>query len=279
MIIVNKVSMMIDACRLVDGPIGLVPTMGYLHEGHLSLVRKARVENATLAVSIFVNPSQFGSQEDFNRYPRDNARDLSLLEKEGADLVFIPAVGDMYAPDSTTLVHVGEISRRLEGKYRKGHFDGVSTVVAKLFNIVRPDKAYFGQKDGQQIAVIRHMVADLNLSVQIVGMPTIRDADGVAMSSRNIFLTEEERCGARALYRALHHVQGLWSVGQRSAEVFRQEMRRILEEEPIVGSVDYVSVADTETLEELETIATGAMVSVAAHIGKNRLIDNVILGP
>ena len=276
--VLSTTAAVVEACRGAERPLGLVPTMGYLHEGHLALVRRARGENRSLAVSIFVNPAQFGPGEDFDTYPRDAERDLLLLEREGADLVFTPTLEEMYPRGSVTWVEMGELSRRLEGEHRPGHFRGVATVVAKLFNLVRPDRAYFGQKDGQQAVVIRRMAADLNLGVEVVVAPTVREADGLAMSSRNVHLTEEERRAAPVIYRALSGAQGLWRKGQGDGEALRREVRRVLGGEPLVGAIDYVSVADMATLEELETVAGTAMLSVAVRMGKTRLIDNVVLG-
>ena len=276
--VLSTTAAVVEACRGAERPLGLVPTMGYLHEGHLALVRRARGENRSLAVSIFVNPAQFGPGEDFDTYPRDAERDLLLLEREGADLVFTPTLEEMYPRGSVMWVEMGELSRRLEGEHRPGHFRGVATVVAKLFNLVRPDRAYFGQKDGQQAVVIRRMAADLNLGVEVVVAPTVREADGLAMSSRNVHLTEEERRAAPVIYRALSGAQGLWRKGQGDGEALRREVRRVLGGEPLVGAIDYVSVADMATLEELETVAGTAMLSVAVRMGKTRLIDNVVLG-
>lgn len=269
---------MAEACRSTQRPLGLVPTMGYLHEGHLALVRRARSENATLAVSIFVNPAQFGPNEDFPTYPRDMDRDLALLKIESADLVFAPSVEEMYPQGMDTWVEVQGLSQRLEGKHRPGHFRGVATVVAKLLNIVRPDSVYFGQKDGQQTAVIKGMVKDLNMGVDVVVVPTVREADGLAMSSRNVYLSEEERRAAPVLYQALRSAERLWEGGQHDGEMLRSAVRRVLEKEPLVGKIDYVSVADLATSEELATITMPAMVSVAVWLGKTRLIDNVLLG-
>ena len=276
--VLSTAAAVVEACRRDERPLGLVPTMGYLHEGHLALVRQARGENRSLVVSIFVNPAQFGPGEDFDTYPRDAELDLLLLEREGADLVFTPTLEEMYPRGSVTWVEMGELSRRLEGEHRPGHFRGVATVVAKLFNLVRPDRAYFGQKDGQQAVVIRRMAADLNLGVEVVVAPTVREADGLAMSSRNVHLTEEERRAVPVIYRALSGAQGLWGKGQGDGEALRREVRRVLGGEPLVEAIDYVSVADMATLEELETVAGTAMLSVAVRIGKTRLIDNVVLG-
>ena len=267
------------ACRQSPRPLGLVPTMGALHEGHLSLVRRARRENAALAVSIFVNPAQFGPQEDLAQYPRDLERDLDLLRAEGVDLVFVPAPEEVYPPGFDTWVEPGELATRLEGAVRPGHFRGVATVVAKLFNVVRPDRAYFGQKDGQQVAVIRRLAADLNLGPEVVVAPTVRDADGLALSSRNAYLTAAQRAAAPVIYRALRRAEELRRAGVQDAGQLRQAARALLEEEPLIEAIDYVSVADADTLEELDAVPGRAMVSVAARIGRVRLIDNVMLEP
>jgi pantoate--beta-alanine ligase len=259
------------------GSVGLVPTMGYLHEGHLSLVRHARAENEHLVVTIFVNPTQFGPEEDYQRYPRDPERDLRLLAQEGTDAVFMPGVEEMYPSGFDAWVEVGEsLTGRLEGASRPGHFRGVTTVVAKLLNIVQAQRAYFGQKDGQQLAVIRKMAADLNMGVEIVAVPTVREPDGLAMSSRNTYLSPEERRAATVLWRALCRARELFDGGERRAEVIREGMRDVLASEPL-ASVEYVSVADAETLAELETVDRPAMVSLAVRIGSTRLIDNIVL--
>ncbi len=260
------------------GDVGLVPTMGYLHEGHLSLVRGARAAGDHLVVSIFVNPTQFGPSEDYERYPNDPERDLRLLEAEGTDVVFMPGVEEMYPPGFDAWVEVGQsLTGRLEGTSRPGHLRGVTTVVAKLFNVVQPHRAYFGQKDAQQLAVIRRMVADLNMGVEVVGMPTFREEDGLAMSSRNAYLSPEERRAATVLWRSLCRARELFDGGERRAEAVREAMRAVLAQEPLV-QVDYVSVADAETLAELDAIAERpALVSLAVRIGGTRLIDNVVL--
>ncbi len=276
--IVSNKAQMSRLCQKVSRPLGLVPTMGYLHEGHLSLVKRARSENKTLAVSIFVNPTQFGPHEDLDTYPRDMERDLELLAKEGTDLVFAPTAGEMYPPGFDTWVEAGRIALSLEGERRPGHFRGVTTVVTKLLNIVRPDRAYFGQKDGQQAAVINHLAADLDMGVEIVVAPTVRESDGLAMSSRNMYLTLEQRRAAPVIYKALSHARELWQRGERSGECLRQEVRLILEKEPLIENIDYVSVVDAATLEEIDQVEIPAMVSVAVRIGKARLIDNVMLG-
>jgi pantoate--beta-alanine ligase len=258
-------------------PVGFVPTMGYLHEGHLVLVRRARAENSSVVASIFVNPTQFGPQEDFDKYPRNPKRDLAMLEKEGVDLVFMPSVAEMYPPQFDSWVEVGKVTERLEGATRPGHFRGVTTVVAKLFNIVQPDKAYFGQKDAQQALVIKKMVADLNMNLEVVTVPTVREPDGLAISSRNIYLNPEERKAAVVLYQALSLAQKLWSQGEKDAQTIRQQMTDLIQKQPL-ANIDYISIADAETLDELDTVRPPALVSLAVKIGKTRLIDNVVLG-
>ena len=253
--------------------------MGALHAGHIALVRRARQDSATLAVSIFVNPAQFGPQEDLALYPRDLERDLALLEVEGVDLVFTPGPEEIYPPGFDTWIDPGKLAARLEGAVRPGHFRGVATVVTKLFNVVRPDRAYFGQKDGQQLAVIRQLVQDLNLSASIVVVPTVRDADGLALSSRNEYLTAEQRKAAPVIYQSLAWIEELWRSGLNDAKSLRRAARKLLEAEPLVDAVDYVSVANAETLEELDQIQVRAMASVAVRMGRIRLIDNIILEP
>jgi pantoate--beta-alanine ligase len=261
----------------LGGSVGFVPTMGYLHDGHLELVRRARAENITVIASIFVNPSQFGAQEDFTSYPRDTDRDLAMLEEENVRLVFMPNIEEMYPQGFSTWVEVEKVTERLEGESRPGHFRGVATVVAKLFNIVQPDRAYFGQKDAQQLAVICRMVSDLGLNLDIVPVPTVREPDGLAMSSRNIFLTAEERKAALVLWKALCLARGHWENGQRDVAGLRKEMASLIEHEPF-ANIDYISIADPETLEEIEVIDEPALVSLAVRIGGTRLIDNTMLG-
>ena len=260
------------------GPLGFVPTMGYLHDGHLELVRHARLANVTVAVSIFVNPTQFGPGEDMLTYPRDVEQDQVLLEEVGCDLLFYPAVEEMY-PTGGADIHVvpGKLAAVLEGASRPGHFRGVATVVAKLFNIVQPERAYFGQKDGQQLAVIRRMVGGLDFPVEIVAVPTIREPDGLAMSSRNTYLNLRERSAATVLYRALMRAQELHLEGEQDAEVLRGAVFDVLASEHLAAT-DYVSVADPETMEEMVFVDSDAMVSLAVRIGRTRLIDNVLLG-
>ena len=258
--------------------VGLVPTMGYLHEGHLALVAAARAANDVVAVSIFVNPAQFGPNEDFSRYPRDEARDLALLDAAGADWVFLPSAAEVYPPGYQTYIEVRDVTTRLEGAVRPGHFAGVATVVAKLFNLVQPTQAYFGQKDAQQVVVLRRMVRDLNFPLELVVRPTEREPDGLARSSRNVYLTPEERQAALCLSRALRAAQDQWQAGVRDGDTLRAAMQAVLAAEPLARP-DYVSVADPDTLEELQAIGPdqGALASLAVRIGKTRLIDNVLL--
>jgi pantoate--beta-alanine ligase len=275
--VIETIAQMKAERRKLVGSVGFVPTMGYLHDGHISLVHKARSENLSVIVSIFVNPTQFGPQEDFAAYPRDTKRDLSMLEKEGANIVFMPSVEEMYPERFSTWVNVEKITESLEGEVRPGHFKGVATVVCKLFNIAEPDKAYFGQKDAQQLIVIRKMVAELNLNLKVVSVPTMREPDGLAMSSRNIYLSKEERPAALVLWKALCLARGNWENGERDAARLRRDMIALIEKEPF-AKIDYVSIANPETLEELDIIEKIALVSLAVRIGKTRLIDNTILG-
>ncbi len=261
----------------LHGSLGFVPTMGFLHQGHMSLVQGARRDNDGVAVSIFVNPTQFGPNDDFARYPRDEERDLALLREAGVDLVLLPPVEEMYPGGATAFVDVGPMSERLEGAFRPGHFRGVVTVVLKLFEIVNPARAYFGRKDAQQLVVIRKMVRDLNLGVEIVPMPTLREADGLAMSSRNTYLSAAEREAALCLHKALTLAEEMWTRGVRDTTPYRSRMREVIEAEPAAG-IDYISVADPDTLAELERIKGPALVSMAVRIGRTRLIDNVTLG-
>ncbi|TET52349.1 MAG: pantoate--beta-alanine ligase [Anaerolineales bacterium] len=258
-------------------PVGLVPTMGYLHAGHLSLVRRARAECAGVAVSIFVNPTQFAPTDDLDAYPRDLPRDLGLLEAEGVDLVWTPTPEVMYPPGFQTWVSVEELTRPLEAAQRPGHFRGVTTVVAKLFNGILPQKAYFGQKDAQQAAVVGRMAIDLNFPLEIVVCPTVREADGLAMSSRNTYLDADERQAATVLFRALTAAEQAFSAGERDAGRLRRIVSDAIGQEPLAG-LQYVSIADYATLEELETVKDRALLSLAAHVGTTRLIDNLILG-
>ena len=274
--VIEKIGDMKRLRQTLAEPVGFVPTMGYLHEGHLSLIRQARAENKSLVVSIFVNPTQFGHGEDFDKYPRNSERDLTLLKKEGVDIVFMPSVSEMYPAQFDSWVVVDKLTEVLEGASRPGYFQGVTTVVAKLFNIVKPNRAYFGQKDAQQAIVIKKMVADLNMNLEIITAPTVREPDGLAMSSRNAYLSPEERQAAVVLYQALGLAQKLWAQGETDAEKLRQEMLALIQKQPL-AQVDYVSIADTETLDELDRVKPPALVSLAVRIGKTRLIDNVVL--
>ena len=263
--------------RRAAGTDGFVPTMGYLHQGHLFLARRAKAENDSCAVSIFVNPTQFGPKEDFARYPRDPDRDLALLEKEGTDLVLMPPVEEIYPPGASTWVDVDDVTTRLEGAARPGHFRGVATVVAKLFNIVEPTRAYFGQKDAQQVVVIQKMVKDLNMNLEVVVVPTQREPDGLAMSSRNVYLSPQERQAAVVLWRSMGLARTLWEKGERDAGRLRQEMVDLIGREPL-ARLDYVSIADPVTLQELSRLEGPALISMAVYLGKTRLIDNTALG-
>ena len=274
--IIESVAAFRQAYSHAEKPLGLVPTMGFLHEGHMALVRRAREENATAAVSIFVNPTQFGPNEDFSSYPRDMDSDLAKLEGAGVDMVFAPPVEEVYPPGFDTYIDVGRIGERLEGEHRAGHFHGVATVVCKLLTIVRPDRAYFGQKDAQQCLVVTRLNDDLNLGAEIVVCPTVRDADGLALSSRNVYLSATERKAALSLNRSLRLAQKLYGDGETDAASIRQRMRQLITESP-VASIDYISIADAGNLAELDIMDRPALVSLAVRIGKTRLIDNVIL--
>lgn len=274
--VISTVSAMMKARDGAERPLGLVPTMGYLHQGHMTLVERARNDNKSVVVSIFVNPTQFGSREDLDGYPRDFERDVAMLAGQGVDIVFATDSGQMYPPGYSTYIDVGEIGERLEGKHRPGHFQGVVTIVTKLLTIVRPDRAYFGQKDGQQSLVINRINRDLNLGAEIVVMPTVREPDGLAMSSRNVYLTPRQRGNATVLYKALCRAMEMWRKSETDAGVLRGEMERVINEGYPV-KLDYVSIAALDTLEEMGSVAAPAMASVAAWFGKARLIDNVIL--
>jgi pantoate--beta-alanine ligase len=251
--------------------------MGFLHEGHVSLVERARRENAHVAVSLFVNPTQFGPREDLAAYPRDLERDRALLRAAGCDVLFVPTAGEMYPPGATTAVDVGAVAAPLEGERRPGHFRGVATVVLKLLNIVHPDRAYFGEKDAQQLAVIRTFVRDLDVPVAIVGCPTVREADGLAKSSRNSYLDPEDRRAAPVLHRALSAAREAWRQGERAPVALRALMTAVLAEEPR-ARVDYVSAADPTSFQELTEATPGpVLLSMAVQVGRARLIDNILL--
>ena len=265
------------ACREALTPVGLVPTMGALHAGHLSLVDQARADNVTVAVSIFVNPTQFGDENALNQYPRDLDGDLDLLRQHGVDLVYAPTVDEVYPEDFDTWVDVGLLADKLEGLHRPGHFRGVATVVSKLFSMMRPDRAYFGQKDGQQSVVIQKLARDLDMGVEVVVMPTIREPDGLAMSSRNVQLSPEHRQAAPAVYRALCEAYRLWADGERNGDNLREVAKDILRSEPRINFIDYVSVASMSTLDEVALVTGRAILSAAVHMGSVRLIDNLVL--
>ncbi|HEX5939027.1 MAG TPA: pantoate--beta-alanine ligase [Dehalococcoidia bacterium] len=262
--------------RQLQGSVGLVPTMGSLHEGHISLVRAARRDNHHVIVSIFVNPSQFGPAEDFTTYPRNLERDCGLLAAERVDAVFVPSVDEIYPDGFSSSIDVGRLATVLEGASRPGHFQGVATVVAKLFNIVSSTRAYFGQKDAQQLAVIRRMTEDLNLPVEIVSCPIVREPDGLAMSSRNAYLSADERKAASVLYKSLTAAKAAFDAGDKDAGSLKGRMRAVLAIEAL-AVVDYVSVADPRTMLELERANDGSLASLAVRFGRARLIDNLVL--
>jgi pantoate--beta-alanine ligase len=274
--VVQKISDLRALRQKLSGTVGFVPSMGYLHEGHLALVKQARRENAAVIASIYVNPTQFGPREDFGAYPRDLDRDLELLAKEGTDIVFVPLDDEVYPPVFSSWVDVEKVTERLEGASRPGHFRGVATMVTKLFNIVQPTRAYFGQKDAQQVMVIKRMVADLNMDLEVVIVPTVRENDGLAMSSRNVYLNPGERQAAAILFKALTLAQQLRRGGEKDAEKIRRQMAALIQKEPL-AHVDYISIADAETLHELNSLDRPAVAFLAVKIGKTRLIDNMPL--
>ncbi|HXG24848.1 MAG TPA: pantoate--beta-alanine ligase [Chthonomonadales bacterium] len=267
----------LHAVREDGKKVGFVPTMGALHEGHLALMRRARDDCDVVVVSIFVNPTQFGPGEDYERYPRDLPRDSRLAQQVGVDALFTPSVEEMYPPGGQTVVEVPELAKRWEGEFRPGHFRGVATVCAKLFNIVQPDCAYFGQKDYQQLKVIERLVTDLHLPLTIVPVATVRDPDGLALSSRNSYLSPVERQAATVLHRALEKVEALFNAGERSGRILQEVLLETLAQEPM-AVIDYAAVADAETLEPLEKIEHRAVALLAVRIGTTRLIDNTLLG-
>ncbi len=278
-----KICSMIDAmraasrnCRGAGKRLGLVPTMGALHEGHLSLVRAAQAQCDAVAASLFVNPLQFGPGEDLVKYPRDFERDRTLLETEGVDFLFAPGVEEMYPAGAVTYVTVEGLSDKLCGRSRPGHFRGVTTVVSKLFNIIEPDLAFFGQKDAVQLAIIRRMVRDLNIPVQIVARPIVRELDGLAMSSRNAYLDPQQKKSALALYRSLLEVQKRFARGEQRPATLIAAGRQVFAEEPAV-KLDYLEIVDPDTLDPVDDLSRGALVAVAAFVGKARLIDNLVL--
>ncbi|MBA2315066.1 MAG: pantoate--beta-alanine ligase [Chloroflexi bacterium] len=266
-----------EALASARRPVGLVPTMGWLHDGHRALMRRARSENGTTVATIFVNPRQFNLATDFTRYPRNEARDVAVCEAEGIDLVWAPPVEEVYPPGFDTTVSVGAIARPLEGAARPGHFDGVATVVSILFSLVGADRAYFGQKDAQQVMVIRQMARDLAIGTQVIACPTVREPDGLALSSRNVHLGPDQRVAAAALHRALMAARSAWEDGERSADRLRDIMWETLTAEPLAAP-EYVSVADGVTLRELDRVEGPALLSLAVRFGETRLIDNEPLG-
>ncbi|RLE13761.1 pantoate--beta-alanine ligase [Candidatus Aerophobetes bacterium] len=277
--LIKDISMMQNRCReekLKGRKIGFVPTMGALHKGHLALIQKAREDCDFVVVSIFVNPTQFGAGEDFERYPRDLSKDLRLCEEEGVDVVFAPSVQDMYPEDFSTWVEVkGRLTETLEGSFRPGHFRGVTTVVAKLFNIVSPDVSYFGRKDYQQALIVKKMVRELNIATQIVLLPTVREEDGLASSSRNKYLSDEERKKARVLYRSLLRAKTEIEDGEDNPSRIISSMKDLIREEGPLR-IDYIAIVDPDTLEPVERIEGKVLIAIAAQVGKTRLIDNII---
>ena len=273
---VARMREMIRRVRAEGKKIGFVPTMGYLHEGHLSLIREARRMSDVCVVSIFVNPIQFGPKEDLDRYPRDLERDAEILAKEKVDILFAPSVEEMYPRGYRTYVYVEGLSEKLCGASRPGHFRGVTTVVNKLFNIIQPHFAYFGQKDAQQFVIIKRMVLDLNMDVELILMPIIREADGLAMSSRNVYLSPEERAIAPMLYQALKMAQEMIEEGERDPRKVIEAMRHYLEQEPRIR-IDYLEIVDLENLERVQQIRGRVLVAGAIYIGQTRLIDNIII--
>ncbi|MDW8051611.1 MAG: pantoate--beta-alanine ligase [Armatimonadota bacterium] len=258
--------------------IHFVPTMGYFHEGHLSLMRRAKADGGAVIVSIFVNPLQFGPHEDYARYPRDFERDRQMAESVGVDAIFYPEVAEMYPEGFQTEVRVKELSKPLCGKSRPGHFEGVATVVLKLFNIVTPDRAYFGMKDYQQLRIIQQLVRDMNLPIEIVPCPIVREPDGLAMSSRNVYLSPEERAAATVLYRSLQWAQAQVAAGERNAHTLREGVYQRIAAEPL-ARIDYVEVVDAETLQPVERIERPTLIAVAVFFGTARLIDNTLVSP
>jgi len=269
-----------DSCKkhLQRGrSLGFVPTMGALHEGHLSLVKRAKMDNDVTIVSIFLNSLQFGPAEDLEKYPRDVEEDIKKLRQEDIDILFLPDNNLMYPPSFSTHIEAGPLSEKLCGKFRPGHFKGVATVVAKLFNIINPTRAYFGQKDFQQTVIINRMVKDLNFDADIIVCPTIREHDGLAMSSRNVYLDKEQRSTACVLYQCLNNASESVKTGMTSGEKIREMMRQILLSEPLISQIDYASVYDPETLEEADEIKGDVLFAVAVRMGSTRLIDNILL--
>ncbi|MFA7296345.1 MAG: pantoate--beta-alanine ligase [Dehalococcoidia bacterium] len=279
MLVARTVAELRAARHEAPGPLGFVPTMGYLHQGHISLVDAARAECATVIASIFVNPTQFGPGEDFARYPRNEERDLEMLEAAGVDAVLLPPVEEIYPDGDMTRVHVDALADVLEGARRPGHFVGVATVVSKLFHIVQPDRAYFGRKDAQQLAVLRRMTRDLLLPIEVVGCPIIREADGLACSSRNVYLSPDQRAQAVALSAGLRAAEAAFADGVRDADALRRIVTERIEAQPL-AAIDYVSLSDAETLRELSgVVEVPALLSLAVAFGATHLLDNTTLTP
>jgi pantoate--beta-alanine ligase len=273
---IKSVRSLVKAVRSRGKRIGFVPTMGALHIGHISLIKKAKQQTDFVVVSIFVNPTQFGPSEDFKKYPRPIKNDLAICRKAGVDVVFAPAAKQIYPGENLTWVNVGKLTEQLCGRFRQGHFRGVTTVCAKLFNIVAPDIAFFGQKDAQQAIIIKKMVADLNMPLKIVACPTVRQADGLAVSSRNQYLTEQEKKDAAYIYKALKKSRSLIKAGARKNKVIIGEIKKILKHVPSI-KVEYISIVDSETLQGLEKITGKVLIAVAVKIGSTRLIDNILV--
>lgn len=259
----------------LDGTIGLFPTLGFLHEAHLNLVRRSRAENDLTICSLFVNPAQFAPDEDFNNYPKDYQQDANILENEKVDYLFLPEINEMYPEGYDTWVEVHGIANMLEGARRPDHFRGVTTVLTKIFNILKPNKAYFGQKDFQQCLVVKKLVSDLNLGVKVVICPTVREPDGLAMSSRNVYLNSQERTQADVLFQSLELAKKIWLEGENSADVIRNKMTELILQKPL-AEIEYISIADTQTLEELEHVQSSMIISMAVRFGKTRLLDNIL---
>jgi len=273
--IIKTINEMRDFRRNNAGSVGFIPTMGYLHEGHVSLVKLARQENNYVVISIFVNPKQFGPHEDFAAYPRDTEKDITLLKNAGVNAVFLPEVEEMYPAGFETYVSLETLSKKLEGKSRPGHFTGVATIVSKLCNIIQPDRAYFGQKDAQQVVVMKKMVSDLQLPIKIVVGETKREKDGLAMSSRNVYLSEKERKEASVLFQSLQLANEMIQKRERNSEIIKKAMSSLINETS--GTIDYISFANPKNLDEVQIIENEVLISLAVYFGKTRLIDNIVV--
>jgi len=272
--IINTLESLASALQELSHPVGLVPTMGALHQGHLELVRRAKSENESVIVSIFVNPTQFSPKEDFSTYPRNLSSDTQILSQEMVDLVFTPSPQEIYPPGFDTWVEVKQLSDRLEGRHRPGHFKGVSTIIVKLFNLIRPDKAYFGEKDAQQLQIIKKLTVDLDMGIEIVSVPTVRNPEGLALSSRNNHLEPDQLNAAPIIYRALNFGKTMIKNGELDCKTLRTNIESIISESPLT-TIEYLSISDLETLEELEVVDRPVLISTAVRIGQVRLIDNV----